>query len=127
MQIELSKVSFTDAGPKYRGALYRGAVNMKGWLDGADTKVDTPVIDVNLFAPLKTGLRKSVPGPDSTVVDGSLLTDEECYKKFTDQFEPQINALVAEYEGGLTKPQREQELFEDTKLDAALTMLEAKV
>lgn len=128
MQIELMKVSFTDAGAKYKSKAYVGTVNMKAWLDGAETGTETPVIDVDLRGLLKTGLRASVAGPEEdTVIDGDLLTDEECYKKFTDQLEPQINAAVAEYEAGLTKPQREQGIFEDTKLDSALTALEAKV
>lgn len=127
MQIELSKVSFADAGQKYRGKMYVGSVNMKAWPDGADTKVEPAVIDVNLNGLLKMGLRASVPGPENTVVDGQLLTDEECYKKFTDTLEPQINAVVAEYETGQTKPQREQAILDDPKLDNALTALEVKV
>ena len=124
MQIELSKVSFTDAGPKYRGKMYVGIVNMKVWPDGADTKVENPVIDVNLRGLYKIGLKQSIEGIGDMLVDGPALTDEECYKKFTDQLEPQINAIVAEYEDGLTKPQREQKILDDMKLDDALTALE---
>ena len=127
MQIEISKVSFTDAGPYFRGKAYAGIVKMKVWPDGADTKVDPAVIDVNLRGLYKMGLRASVQGAGDTMVDGDLLTDEECYKKFTDQLEPQINAAVTEYEAGLTKPQREQKILEDPKLDNALTALEARV
>lgn len=127
MQIVLSKVSINDGGPNFRGKLYSGAVNMKAWPDGADTKTEPAVIDVNLRGICKTGLRASVPGPGDTLVDGPLLTDEECYKKFTDQLEPQIDAVVAEYEAGRTKPQREQTIFDDPKLDAALTALEVKL
>lgn len=127
MQIQLSKVSFTDAGPNFRGKMYVGVVNMKAWPDGADTKVETPLIDTNLRGLYKTGLRKSVQGPGDTLVDGPLLTEEECYEKLTDQLEPQINAAVAEYEAGLARPQREQGILEDPKLDNALTALEVKV
>ena len=143
MQIELSKVSFTDAGPKFRGKMYVGIVKMKAWPDGADTKVENPVIDVNLQGLYKIGLRASVDGPpntnkdgkplkdgdepDNQVVDGPFLSDEECYKKFTGQLEPQINAIVAEDKAGLTKPQREQKILDDTKLDGALAVLEVSV
>lgn len=127
MQIKLSKVSFTDAGPKFKGKMFVGKVNMKAWPDDADTKTELPVIDVNLQALYKTELRASVAGTGDTLVDGPLLSDEECYKKFMDLLEPQINVAVAQYEAGLTKPQREQTIFEDTKLDAALTALEVKV
>jgi len=56
MQIELSKISFTDAGPNFKGKMYVGVVNMKAWPDGVDTKVDTPIIDVPLRGLYPTGL-----------------------------------------------------------------------
>jgi len=127
MQIELTKATFTDAGAQFRGKMYVGVMKMEAWPDKGDTKVDPAVIDVNLRALCKTGLRKSIQGTGDTLVDGPLLTDEECYEKFTDQLEPQINAAVAEYESGLTQPQRELKIFEDPKLDTALSSLEVKV
>jgi len=127
MQIKLSKVSFADAGPNFKGKMYVGEVNMKAWSDGADMKVDTPIIDVPLRGLCKMRLRKSVIGTGDTLIDGPELTDDECYKKFTDSLELQIDSIVSEYEAGLSKPQREQAILEDTKLDSALTALEVKV
>lgn len=127
MQIRLSKVSFTDAGPKYRGKMYVGIIKMKAWPDGAGTKVENPVIDVNLRGLYKIGLKQSIEGIGDTLVDGPALTDEECYKKFTDQLESQINAIVVEYYAGLSKSQREQKILDDTKLDDVLMALEVSV
>lgn len=127
MKVKLSDVTIADAGPKYRGKLYIGRVKMKAWEDSQDPDIDPPVIDITVSAPFKMGLRASVPGHDGNVVDGPLLTDEVCYKKFTDLLKPQINAVVSEYKSGLTKPQREQKILEDTKLYAALTALEDRV
>ena len=45
LQIEVSKVSVTDAGEKFGGKLLNVTMQLKCWAEGANTETDPAVID----------------------------------------------------------------------------------
>jgi len=103
LQIEVSKVSVTDAGEKFGGKLLNVTMQLKCWPEGANTETDPTVIDQTFSKEYR---------------DKEELTVVQQVTKTANLIKNDMQKVIDTYN-------REQALLNNALLDAAVTGIQS--
>lgn len=105
LQIQVSKVSVTDAGDKFGGKMLNVTMHLKCWPEGANTETDPTVIDQTFSEKYK-------------VIEG--LTVVQQITKTATLIKTKMQAVIDTYN-------REQALLNNALLDAAVSGIQSSL